>query len=196
MICLKCGRELQEGQFYCPYCGNPVNNMQPRPRTTNQNRMHCPQCGNDELQMITDNVSSVQTSGGGYSGGKGCLGFLVFGPFGLLCGNCGSGSTTTVINDTKHFWTCNRCGYRFKDFEDYRKEISALKTNAKLMIFGLVLCTVLSILLFGVDKYGEFDWVQVILWLGNVIYVIGLVVSKSESGRKERELDELIRKTS
>lgn len=69
--------------------------------------MKCPRCGNEHLYPITEEESNVQ----GYGFGKGCLGYLIFGPIGWLCGLCGMGEGR---RRTKSYWACSHCGYRFK----------------------------------------------------------------------------------
>ncbi len=55
----------------------------------------CPQCGSSQFAATNK----------GYGAGAGCLGFLIAGPLGLLCGCCGQ-------NDI--FVTCLACGHRWK----------------------------------------------------------------------------------
>lgn len=90
-------------------------------------RLVCPNCGNNHLQAITETTNSVQTttSGGGYSGTKGCLGLLLFGPFGLLCGNCGQSQTTTSTaqTTTKTYWICQDCGNKFRDLKELQTDM-------------------------------------------------------------------------
>lgn len=69
--------------------------------------MQCPRCGNDNLQAITETESDIK----GYGAGKGCLGYLIWGPIGLLCGLCGMGKGKTR---TKTYWVCNQCGKKFR----------------------------------------------------------------------------------
>ncbi len=69
--------------------------------------MYCPKCGNPHLQAITE--SEYRTKG--YGAGKGCLGYLIFGPIGLICGLCGMGKEK---GRTTSYWACNQCGHRFK----------------------------------------------------------------------------------
>lgn len=66
----------------------------------------CPRCGGGGCQIISDTT----TSGSDYGVGKGCCGYILAGPLGLLCGFCGEGKTTT----TKHYWICPDCGKKFK----------------------------------------------------------------------------------
>ena len=67
--------------------------------------MVCPKCGSENVQFATN------TSGGGYSAGNGCCGYMLLGPLGLLCGAFGSQT------ETKEFWVCNNCGHKFSDDE-------------------------------------------------------------------------------
>ena len=185
--------QYNNAQSQMGYMQPQMGYMQPSSRVAN-NGMHCPQCGNYQLQFYTDNNTTVQTSGGGYSGAKGCCGYLLLGPFGLLCGTCGSKSKTTVINDTKHYWICNRCGFRFKDLGDYRNEILAKKNVAILVIGIIVFITFSSLLFVALDEAGEMDWFQIILWLSNFFFLIMLVVGIRKVGNDEREMDDLMRK--
>lgn len=75
--------------------------------------MICPKCGSEKIQFATN------TSGGGYSVGDGCCGYMMLGPLGLLCGACGSKT------ETEEFWVCNNCGHKFSNNE--AKEIMQTK---------------------------------------------------------------------
>lgn len=80
-------------------------------------RLRCPECGSHDLQVLTEtNV----TGGKGYSGGGACLGWLFFGPFGLLCGNCGK---TSVKTTNKTYWICGNCGHKFRNPDELKKEV-------------------------------------------------------------------------
>lgn len=68
--------------------------------------MKCPKCESINCQIINE----VHTKGKDFSAGKGCLGALIFGPLGLLCGACGKGKETTNTN----YWVCNSCGNKWK----------------------------------------------------------------------------------
>lgn len=69
--------------------------------------MQCPKCGNSyNLQA----VSETETKGKDFSASKGCCGYILMGPIGILCGLCGEGKTTK----TKTFWLCPNCGCKFK----------------------------------------------------------------------------------
>ena len=52
----------------------------------------------------------MHTGGKDYSAGKGCCGWLLAGPVGILCGFCTKGKQTY----TESFWVCNTCGKKWK----------------------------------------------------------------------------------
>lgn len=56
---------------------------------------HCPKCGSTSIQAVTK----------GFGAGKGCLGVLLTGPLGVLCGFCGHKKLSSV---------CLQCGHRWK----------------------------------------------------------------------------------
>ena len=66
----------------------------------------CPRCYSTEFQVVAKTEGTTQ----GFGGGKGCLGVLLFGPFGWLCGMCGQGKGRTSTRVLKY---CNRCGKQF-----------------------------------------------------------------------------------
>lgn len=68
--------------------------------------MKCPKCGCETCHII----SQTYTSGKDYSASKGCLGTIIFGPTGLLCGLCGEGKETY----SKNYWICSNCGKKWK----------------------------------------------------------------------------------
>lgn len=65
--------------------------------------MGCPNCGSNNIQVINE----VETKG--FGAGKGCLGYLLLGPLGLLCGLCGMGKTKNNI-----VRVCTDCGAKFR----------------------------------------------------------------------------------
>lgn len=90
--------------------------------------MVCPRCGSANIQVLnirhpSDNAETFVTTTTkikGYGFCKGCLGSLILGPIGWLCGLCGMGKgrTTTVVsnrftkNNTKY--CCINCGNQFE----------------------------------------------------------------------------------
>lgn len=69
--------------------------------------MTCPKCGNPYMQAMSESDTDTK----GFGAGKGCLGYLLFGPIGLLCGLCGMGESRT---HTRSYWVCNQCGHKTK----------------------------------------------------------------------------------
>ena len=93
--------------------------------------MRCPKCGSKKCQFIT----TTNTHSSGFGCFDACCGFLILGPVGILCGLCGSGTSTT----TKEYWICNECGRKFQTWEgrsaqgkhlaeknDYKERLAAL----------------------------------------------------------------------
>lgn len=69
--------------------------------------MVCPKCGRENCQVVTETEGRTK----GYGVGKGCLGTLLMGPFGLVCGLCGMGKGKT---SSTTYWICSDCGNKFK----------------------------------------------------------------------------------
>lgn len=149
----------------------------------------CPQCGNKDLQVTTE--TNTQTTGSNYSGGKGCLGFLLFGPLGLLCGSCGQGQTTTTTNHT--YWICPKCGKKFTNPDELRQKINSLQSSvfAVMCIIGAIA----AFLFFAI--FAEAD-AGVAFMLGaftfGIFALIGFLAKKmndSQRSKLENELYEL-----
>lgn len=102
----------------------------------------CPDCGNRDLQVTTE--TKTQTTGSDFSVGKGCLGYLLFGPLGILCGACGQGKQTTTTNTT--YWVCPKCGKKFRNPEDMRRELENQKKTIPIMVIFGIIFTVLLLL--------------------------------------------------
>jgi len=62
----------------------------------------CPKCGSTNIQATTEGETQ------GFGAGKGCLGLLLFGPIGFLCGLCGMGK-----GKTNAIRMCMACGKKF-----------------------------------------------------------------------------------
>lgn len=107
----------------------------------------CPGCGHRDLQVT--NEVDTKVSGKNYSAGNGCLGYLLFGPLGLLCGSCGQKQNVTTTNT--QFWVCPKCGEKFRNPEDLRKEGEEKGKKAKggVGIIAFFAAVILIILIFG-----------------------------------------------
>ena len=126
------------------------------------NKMICPNCGSDKLQITTE--TNTQTTGKNYSSGQGCLGYLMFGPLGLLCGSCGQKQKTTVTHT--NYWVCSHCGNKFRNPNDIKADISKYIKFSSLPLL-LVLC------LFGAFFIGIGVWLEASpLILFGIIYII------------------------
>jgi uncharacterized Zn finger protein (UPF0148 family) len=60
--------------------------------------LHCPKCGS---MQVTANKK-------GFGAGKSCLGWLLAGPFGILCGFCGSGKIVITCLQCGHQWLAGK----------------------------------------------------------------------------------------
>lgn len=204
MYCPHCGSTITDGGSFCPNCGkslgNNINqefNANPNTNpTANPNanaRLCCPKCGGKNLQMVSETTSTT-TSGGGYSGAKGCLGYLMFGPLGLLCGSCGNGAAKTK-NTINHFWVCQSCGEKFKDPTELKENIESLKKRKPLYIpilIGSIIFTVFSAILD--DKVGGLWWL-VGMGLGfSALSVSGIILMPGVIRKREEELNDLTSK--
>jgi len=135
MFCGKCGEQIPDDSQACPNCGTRTGGSSVIPSVPVSAGVSCPDCGSKNLQTIVE--SNTSGSGGGYGTGKGCLGFLLFGPLGLLCGSCGSKAKVTTTNKT--FWVCQDCGHKFRNTEELLQE------TKKQLILGAGLGILLAI---------------------------------------------------
>ena len=133
---------------------------------------------------MSETTTSVQTSGGGYSSGKGCLGWLLFGPVGLLCGGLGQKQRTSIHTDNKLYWICNECGFKFRNLDDWNNEIESKIKQQKLEQYSAITLAVLAVLFFLIGGGMEF--------LGILFFAIGvadgvLAFTLSQSIKREKE---------
>lgn len=70
-----------------------------------RNDVVCPFCGEENCQPMQKSITEVKQKG--YGWGSGCCGMLLFGPFGLFCGLCRTGSKVKTTNEL--WWTCMKC---------------------------------------------------------------------------------------
>lgn len=122
--------------------------------------LHCPNCKSEDIHPIPE--SEVKVSGGGYSLGRGCLGRILLGPFGLLCGLCGRGVSSNTT--TRLFWLCKSCGNKFRDVKEERAELE------RFCSIGLLISA--SITTLGI----AFAIVNERVILPNWMYIIGGII--------------------
>ena len=144
---------------------------------SNPIEMRCPQCKSNNLQVTVETTTS--TSGGGYSGAKGCLGFLLLGPLGLLCG---SGGKKVNVNTTNtNWWICQKCGHKFRNSEDVMAEKAA----------GFIVAIVAAIAFFVAEIFfGNIaTFLTVGLWIGLVVSLIVAVFYAVQLRKLKAEQD-------
>lgn len=93
----------------------------------------CPFCGGENCQTMLK--STMDTTYKNYKWGSGCCGMLLLGPFGLLCGLCGTGVKTKTQNEL--WWTCLKCGKQHLALADALKKWD--------MMMGMVIANSLTI---------------------------------------------------
>ncbi len=77
-------------------------------------QLKCPKCGSTFInsQSVTDTTVETKTKGFGWI--KACLGYLITGPMGILCGLCGMGKgKTKTTSKTRLIHICQNCGCQF-----------------------------------------------------------------------------------
>ena len=162
--CPFCGRAIDDDARYCSGCckeidehdeitHNPITEAMlhydemPVVITKRKNGIvRCPRCGERNLHPLNETTTSVQTSGGGYSSSKGCLGWLLFGPVGLLCGGLGQKQRTSVNTANKLYWVCNECGFKFRNLDDWNNEIESKMKQQKLNQYSAITLVILALL--------------------------------------------------
>ena len=200
MFCKYCGTQISDDAVFCEKCGRSTKEKEDTKLTNDtegllSNRkpyigeICCPNCGSDQLQVISE--TSVKTSGGGYSGGKGCLGFLLFGPLGLLCGSCGQSQHTTTTNQT--FFVCSKCGNKFRSPQELEKEKDTLKGAATFSIVLGIIVLVLFIIAANASnmlRYSSTGFMIFLYSLPSLLIFIG-VVAYGMADDKEKEAIQL-----
>lgn len=132
MFCRNCGKQVSASEEYCSECRNNLpRNMfsNPNNQFSTKPKKCCPQCGSRKLQVVTTNKFQSKFVAKGYGAGKGCCGYMLFGPIGLLCGACGTKAKNEVNVSSSNIWVCLDCGEKFRDIEDIDKDIKKYKSN-------------------------------------------------------------------
>lgn len=216
MFCPNCGKQIPERAKFCPECGHDVAQFtsiaQEITTITTQNPdvetetihpedkdIRCPNCGSNHCkEHYKQNIAS---KGGGYGCIQGGLGFLLAGPFGLLCGLCGRSTTTTTTNTL--VWVCQDCGKEFRSHMDVYEGIKASKRAGWwiLIIFGALADTMQFI-------FGSLSGIPMSIWLiglafSSCVFVeahtmpkrdIGVKIKEFLSESEKKELKDAVRK--
>ena len=142
--------------------------------------LYCPICRLNKLQAIVE--SSVEGKGGGYGIGKGCIGYLLLGPLGLLCG--GIGSKSKIETKHKNFFMCMSCGKKFREITQLIDELSAMSVG------NFIAGGILAILSFFV-LFDEALWIVglILLTIGGFIIYCGYTEHKDVQDLKVRKYD-------
>lgn len=173
MFCHECGTSLPENAKFCPVCGQAtvqkenasiqqeiveLNTADEEILAENKN-IHCPNCGGKNCK--SHYKQSVTSTGGGYGCLQGGLGFLLAGPFGLLCGLCGRSTHTTTTNTL--VWVCQNCGLEFRSRKDV---LEATRFSKKIGYWILIVCGGLADIIKTLDNsFGIVSTVSFMLWL-------------------------------
>lgn len=201
MYCRNCGNQLLDNAKFCSICG--AEQRQVKESTENyveieenltQKRTNdsyvvemrakkicCPNCHGKKLQATTETNTEVKTSGSGYSATKGCFGWLLFGPFGLLCGNCGNSQKTSVNTTNTTYWICSDCGYKFRNVDEWMRELDAKKEKITKAAWQVGIGCTIGIPLFIFLKMSFVMWFCIIcVILSAILYPMNLNLINKE----------------
>ncbi len=150
MYCTKCGFENPDDSKFCASCGMAFvkeNNEQmvdstkihmiheimdenlTKKRAEKKIGIHCPQCKSEKILVLPQ--TDIK---GGYRIGRGCLGYLLLGPLGFLCGALGKKSKISAVNST--VFVCQECGFKFLNIED--TVAMTKKDRTETLILGII----------------------------------------------------------
>ena len=153
MFCRRCGKQIANNQEYCQEC-KKINESIQQPENVfgsqnanyrqytnfvqntdfHQNNQRikkkcCPNCRSNKLQVVPKTNFESKFEAKGYGIFKGCCGYLIFGPIGILCGLCGSKAKNSVKISSTNVWICLDCGEKFRDISDIEKDIKKFRSN-------------------------------------------------------------------
>lgn len=174
-----------------------------RPIQQGSRHTKCPSCGSQNLQAVTETVMDGTVTQKGFSGTKACLGWFLLGPFGLLCGNCGSSQKTQIASTTKTNWICSDCGCKFPNLLDLRKELDAAKAevdkgtpkNFAFLNIGMIVLLTFIFYIITEDIMSYIGWIIVIMILMDVLFAYGIYMAKKQYEKNKKEYDRLEKET-
>lgn len=170
----------------------------------------CPNCRSRDLIPITDNTQNVDVEHQGYSASKGCCGWFLLGPFGLLCGMCGQKDTTTVTNTSRSYWVCRNCGNKFRNLSELEAELATLEANLgksqaerniwiAMMVFSFAFSLLCAFLSAATRWDGEgFAWAMLLCFVcsavGGSTYIRRVRALRDELEKGRAEYEDLCRR--
>lgn len=147
MYCPNCGKEIAENALFCGECGTkikeapdveptdaPISTVESVKKADVKLETDLTGSGNQEASGRNDTVcpfckeagctpmqkSTTEVNSKNYKWGSGCCGMFLLGPFGLLCGLCGTGSKVKTENEL--WWACMKCGKQHISLDDALKK--------------------------------------------------------------------------
>lgn len=137
MKCNYCGADNPDDSKFCFHCGkefSPKDNdtssgfedsvikfgkaLADNSEASTRNDTVCPFCKEPDCEFTQKNTATVTNKN--FRWGSGCCGLLMLGPFGLLCGLCGTGSKTEMTSEL--WWVCKKCGKQHIALADAMKK--------------------------------------------------------------------------
>lgn len=134
-----------------------------------EQKLRCPNCQSWDVLPVTETKTDV--SGGGYGFGKGCCGWILLGPLGLLCGMCGS--KVKSQSHTTVFWVCRDCGHKFRRPEDAEAEqMSEATASCAKILEGSAVLYIAGNLLAENDfvLFGMPNWIFITLGVLGILF--------------------------
>lgn len=163
----------------------------------NRSPQNCIFCGSNNVKVEV--ITETKTQGGqGFSATKGCLGYLLLGPLGILCGTCGSKQSTTV-SENKTWWVCSDCGNRFKTVETANAEIKEAERKFKVLIGFAVFFALLILIVPILNSFepmpssaeGPITILCIVIGLISAGFVALAIYLKKQADKLKEELKEL-----